>query len=308
MARLRLAFLGTPDFAVPSLDRLLAAGHDIACVYSQPPRPAGRGQQPRPSPVHARALAAGLAVETPTSLKDAAMQARFAALALDAAVVVAYGLLLPPAVLSAPRLGCVNLHASLLPRWRGAAPMQRAIMAGDRQTGASAMLMDAGLDTGATLLQQPLAIAGDTTFGELHDSMAAIGAELLVQALAGLASGALRPQPQPREGVTYAKKLDPAESEIDWRRPAADLDRLIRALSPRPGAWMGHRGERLRVLLATPLAEPCGEPGLVLDDRPTVACGQGALRLLRLQRAGKAPLEAAAFLRGYRLSAGEHLD
>ena len=308
MARLRLAFLGTPDFAVPSLDRLLAAGHDIACVYSQPPRPAGRGQQPRPSPVHARALAAGLAVETPTSLKDAAMQARFAALALDAAVVVAYGLLLPPAVLSAPRLGCVNLHASLLPRWRGAAPMQRAIMAGDRQTGASAMLMDAGLDTGATLLQQPLAIAGDTTFGELHDSMAAIGAELLVQALAGLASGALRPQPQPREGVTYAKKLDPAESAIDWRRPAADLDRLIRALSPRPGAWMGHRGERLRILLAVPLAEPCGEPGLVLDDRPTVACGQGALRLLRLQRAGKAPLEAAAFLRGYRLSAGEHLD
>ncbi|MBM3491206.1 MAG: methionyl-tRNA formyltransferase [Alphaproteobacteria bacterium] len=304
---MRLAFLGTPDFALPMLDRLLEIGHEIVRVYSQPPRPAGRGQQFRPSAVVARAQAAGLTVETPRSFKDDALQARFAALALDAAVVVAYGLLLPGPVLAAPRLGCINLHASLLPRWRGAAPMQRAIMAGDRETGATAMLMDAGLDTGPILLQQPIALGAQATFGWLHDRMAQVGTELVVRALDGLAAGTLRPRPQPTAGACYARKLEPVEYAIDWRRPAVELDRQIRALSPRPGAWFEHRGERLRALLAEPLSAPVGEPGQLMDDRLTVACGAGALRLLRLQRAGKAPLDAAAFLRGYRLGTGERL-
>jgi len=303
---LKLAFLGSPAFALPALEALLAAGHRIVRVYAQPPRPAGRGQKERPAAVHARALELGLPVETPRTLKDPAVQASFAALGLDAAVVVAYGLLLPRPILAAPRLGCINLHGSLLPRWRGAAPMQRAIMAGDAETGVTTMLMDEGLDTGPMLLVERLPLAPTATLGELHDRIAALGARLLVDSLAGLADGTLRPRPQPAEGATYAKKIEKTETRIDWRRPAAELDRLVRGLSPFPGAWFRQGDARVKLLAATPVAAD-GPPGQVLDETPTVACGTGALRLLRLQREGRGPLDAGAFLRGHPLPAGTRL-
>ena len=305
MRRLRLAFLGTPDFAVPSLAALIAAGHELAAVYTRPPRPAGRGGKPRPSPVHAFAEARGLPVRGPADFKDAGTQAAFAALALDAAVVVAYGLLLPPAVLAAPRLGCLNAHASLLPRWRGAAPIQRALLAGDRETGVTIMVLDEGLDTGPILTAEPLAIGKRTTAAELHERLAALSARLLVAALEGLAAGRLAPRPQPQAGVTYAPKLTPADGRLDWRRPAAELERRVRACDPRPGAWFEAAGTRVKALAAelveTSAAAP---PGRVLDDRLTVACGEGALRPTRLQRAGGAELAAAEFLRGFPLPAG----
>ncbi|MEQ9643639.1 MAG: methionyl-tRNA formyltransferase [Alphaproteobacteria bacterium] len=303
---MRLIFMGTPEFAVPTLAALLAAGHEVAAVYSQPPRKAGRGAKLRPSPVHAWAEAQRLDVRTPTSLRKPKAQEDLAALGADAGVVAAYGLILPAAVLDAPRLGCFNVHASLLPRWRGAAPIQRAIMAGDAETGITIMAMDEGLDTGAMLLAERVPIGPATTAGDLHDKLAAIGGPLMVAALAGLADGSLTPTPQPAKGATYAAKIDKAEARLDWTRSASDLDRLVRGLSPFPGAWFEVAGERIKLLLAAP-AEGEGEPGIVLDDAPTVACGDGALRLLRLQRAGKGALDADMFRRGFAWPVGERL-
>jgi methionyl-tRNA formyltransferase len=302
---LRLAFMGTPDFATPTLAELLSQGHEIAAVYSQPPRPRGRGLQAEPSAVARLAARHGLEVRTPASLKGESEQEAFAALGLDAAVVVAYGLLLPRKVLEAPRLGCFNLHGSLLPRWRGAAPLQRAIMAGDAQTGVMVMRMDEGLDTGPILMAERTAI-GRKTFGELHDELARLGADLMVRALAALERGSIVAQPQPAEGVSYAHKIQKEEARIDWNRRASELDCLIRALSPVPGAWCEIRGERLKILLAEPVAAS-GYPGEVLDNQLTVACAEGALRLLRVQRAGRAPLLAQELLRGFVLHPGERL-
>ncbi|HMQ58348.1 MAG TPA: methionyl-tRNA formyltransferase [Rhizobiaceae bacterium] len=307
---LRLVFMGTPDFAVPTLRALAAAGHRIVACYTQPPRPAGRrGLELTPSPVQKAAEELGVEVRTPKSLRDAAEQVRFAALGADAAVVVAYGLLLPQAVLDAPRLGCFNGHASLLPRWRGAAPIQRAIMAGDAETGMMVMKMEAGLDTGPVALTARVPIGPDMTAGELHDVLAEKGAALMVEAMARLEAGALTLTPQAAEGIIYAAKIDKAETRIDWSRPAAEAHNRIRSLSPFPGAWCemsaGGAWERVKVLASTvphdpqpspPPASPV--PGALLDDRLLIACGKGAVRLTRLQRAGAKLLDAAEFLRG----------
>jgi methionyl-tRNA formyltransferase len=303
---LRLAFMGSPTFALPTLKALLDADHEVACIYAQPPRPAGRGRDERACPVHAFAVARGLPVRTPKSLKSADEQAQFAALGCDAAVVAAYGLILPAAVIAAPRLGCFNVHASLLPRWRGAAPIQRAILAGDTETGVSIMRVDEGLDTGPVLLVARVPITATTTGGELHDALAALGARLMVEALAGVAAGTLAPRPQPAIGVTYAAKIGREDERLDWTQPASALERAVRALSPAPGVWFEHAGERIKVLAAqTSMAS--GIPGTVLDGTPTIACGTGALALLRLQRPGRRPLEGAAFLRGYGLPQGARL-
>ncbi len=298
--------MGTPDFAVPALRALIAAGHDIAAAYCQPPRPAGRGNKLTPSPVQQAAVAAGVAVRHPISLKDEGEQAAFAALGVDAAVVVAYGLLLPKAVLAAPRLGCFNLHASLLPRWRGAAPIHRALLAGDSETGIAVMGMEAGLDTGPIWLERRLPIGPRATVAELHDNLAALGAALIVEALPGIAAGTLHPRAQATEGVTYAKKIEKSEGHIDWTRPAAELDRLVRALGHSPGCWFGLGGERIKVLAAAP-ATGSGPPGTLLDRQITVACGDGALRLATVQRAGRAPVAAEAFLNGTQLAPGDRL-
>ncbi|HYC13190.1 MAG TPA: methionyl-tRNA formyltransferase [Stellaceae bacterium] len=303
---LRLAFMGTPDFAVPILGAIRAAGHEIAAVYTQPPRPAGRGHQPQPSPVARAAAAAGIPVHTPAKLDRAEVEG-FRALGLDAAVVAAYGLILPPSVLSAPRLGCINVHASLLPRWRGAAPIQRAILAGDGESGVTIMQMEAGLDTGPMLLKEAVPIGPKTTAQELHDRLAALGARLIVEALDGLTAGTLRGVPQPAEGVTYAKKLQREEGRLDWHKPAVELERAVRALNPAPGVWLEHEGERIKVLAAEIVPAPSGAPGTVLDAALTVACGSGALRLTRLQRPGRAPMEAEALLRGFTIPAGTRL-
>jgi len=301
---LRLAFMGTPDFAVPTLAELFGAGHEIACVYSQPPRPKGRGLAEGKSPVHKFAEAAGIPVRTPVSLKDAGEQSAFAALELDAAVVVAYGLLLPRPILQAPRLGCFNLHASLLPRWRGAAPIQRAIMAGDSETGVMAMRMDEGLDTGAVLMAERGAI-GRKTYGELHDELARLGADLMGRALAALERGSVTATPQAQDGVTYARKIEKSETRIDWTKSARELDCLIRGLSPAPGAWFEAKGERIKVLLAA-TGPGEGEPGEVLFDF-AIACGEGALRPLLVQRAGRGATDWLGFLRGFALKPGEHV-
>lgn len=308
----RLAFMGTPDFAVPVLAALIAAGHEVAAVYSQPPRKAGRGMAEQLSPVHRFAAEHGLAVRTPVSLKSEEERQAFADLGLDVAVVVAYGLILPKPVLAAPRLGCLNLHASLLPRWRGAAPIQRAIMAGDAETGVMVMQMEAGLDTGPVLLAEHVAIAPDATAGSLHDRLSEIGASLMIRALAALERGSLAATPQPDEGVTYAKKIEKEEARIDWSRDATSLDAHIRGLTPFPGAFFevlrdGHP-VRIKVLRETPVVGH-GAPGevLSLDGGITVACGQGALKLTELQRAGKGPTKADDFLRGFPLKRGERL-
>ena len=303
MSRLRLAFMGTPDFAAASLAALIAAGHEIAEVYSQPARPAGRGQRPHPSPVQALAASHGLQVSTPATLKDDAERRRFASLGLDAAVVVAYGLLLPKAFLEAPRLGCLNVHASLLPRWRGASPIQHAILAGDQETGITIMRMDEGLDTGPILLTESLAISSAETGGSLHDRLAELGAGLIVKALDGLAAGTLAPRPQPDEGACYAPKLTREDGRLDWRRPAEELARRVRALNPRPGAWCEAGQERLRVLAAEATAGG-GSPGRLLDDHLAIACGSGALRLTQVQRPGRTAMGAEEFLRGFRLAEG----
>ncbi|NQW09602.1 MAG: methionyl-tRNA formyltransferase [Alphaproteobacteria bacterium] len=306
---MRLAFLGSPDFAVPTLRALIDAGHRIVCVYAQPPRPAGRGQKPRPTPVQAAAAAAGIPVRTPTTLRDPDEQAAFAALDLDAAVVVAYGLILPPAILSAPRLGCLNVHASLLPRWRGAAPIQRAILAGDTETGVTIMQMDTGLDTGPTLLRRSLPITPETTGQSLHDALSELGAELIAPALAGLADGSVTPTPQSDDGVTYAKKLDRDEGRLDFTGPADALIRQIRAFDPWPGAFFEYQGTRIKVLAAQwlDLGPIANRPGTVLDDALTIACGHGALRPIRVQRPGKGPMDTGAFLRGFALPPGTAL-
>lgn len=309
-APLRLAFMGTPAFAVPTLQALRAAGHEIAAVYSQPPRPAGRGQKEQPSAVHQAALAAGLPVRTPKSLRDPEQQAAFAALVLDAAVVVAYGLILPPAILWAPRLGCFNLHASLLPRWRGAAPIQRAIWARDSQTGLAVMAMSEGLDEGPIVLEETVPLAERETAGSLHDRLAQLGGPLVVDGLALVASGRITPRPQEEDGVTYARKIDKEEARIDWTAGAEAIDAQVRALNPSPGAFTEWQGGRLKILMVEPLdgLETDGvPPGTLLDDRLTVACGDGAVRLLELQAAGRAALPAELFLRGARLPAGSRL-
>lgn len=301
---MRIIFMGTPDFSVPVLDALVEAGHQIAAVYCQPPRPAGRGKKDRPTPVHARAAALGLDVRHPVSLKDAEEQAAFAALNADIAVVVAYGLILPQAILDAPQHGCLNIHASLLPRWRGAAPIHRAIMAGDAETGICIMQMEAGLDTGPVLLREATAIGAEETTEQLHDRLSGMGAGLIVEALRRLPE--LAPEVQPAEGVTYAEKIDKVEAQVDWSRPAAEVDRKIRGLSPFPGAWCEIEGQRVK-LLASRQAEGQGTPGEVLDDALTIACGNGAVQLLRLQRAGKSAQDPDVFLRGFPVPKGSRL-
>ena len=296
--------MGTPDFSVPVLDALVDAGHEIAAVYCQPPRPAGRGKKDRPTPVQARAEALGLDVRHPVSLKDGEAQAEFAALNAEVAVVVAYGLILPQAVLDAPTHGCLNIHASLLPRWRGAAPIHRAIMAGDAETGICIMQMEAGLDTGPVLLRRATPIGAEETTGELHDRLSAMGAALIVEALDRFDD--LTPAPQPEDGVTYAAKIDKSEARLDWSWRAAEVDAHIRGLSPFPGAWCEAEGERLK-LLSSRVVQGCGAPGQVLDDALNVACGQGAVQLLRLQRAGRGAQDADTFLRGMPLPKGTRL-
>jgi methionyl-tRNA formyltransferase len=309
---LRIIFMGTPDFSVPTLRALHAAGHEIAAVYTQPPRAAGRrGLELTPSPVHRAADTLGLEVRTPVSLRPEPEQEALRALSADVGVVVAYGLLLPRAALDATRLGCYNGHASALPRWRGAAPLQRAIMAGDRETAMMVMKMEEGLDTGPVALERRVAIGPDMTAGELHDVMMDVGAELMVEAMARLEEGDLPLSPQDDEGVTYARKIDKAETRIDWSQPARAVHDRIRGLSPFPGAWceavIGGRTERVKLLRST-LAEGEGSAGAVLDTGLRVACGEGAVRLTELQRAGGKPLAAADFLRGAKLGIGDILS
>ncbi|MGZ5935410.1 MAG: methionyl-tRNA formyltransferase [Rhizomicrobium sp.] len=299
---LRLAFMGTPEFAVPTLVELIGQGHEIACVYSQPPRPKGRGLATEPSPVHALALMHRIAVRTPASLRDPAQQELFAALGIDAAIVVAYGLLLPKPILDAPRLGCFNLHGSLLPRWRGAAPIQRAIIAGDEETGVMSMRMEEGLDTGPVLMAERTKI-GRKTYGELHDELARLGGDVMARTLAALERGSITERPQPAEGATYAKKILKEETRIDWTKSAREIDCLIRGLSPTPGAWTDVKGERVKILNCEPTTGS-GAPGTLLDDALTIACGSGALRLTRLQRPGKSAMEAGELLRGFPLPRG----
>ncbi|QXT39759.1 methionyl-tRNA formyltransferase [Gymnodinialimonas ceratoperidinii] len=301
---MRIVFMGTPDFSVPVLDALVAAGHEIAAVYSQPPRPAGRGKKDRPSPVQARAEALGLPIRHPVSLKGAEAQAEFAALEADVAVVVAYGLILPQAVLDAPKRECLNIHASLLPRWRGAAPIHRAIMAGDAKTGVCIMQMEAGLDTGPVLLCRETAIGSEETTGALHDRLSAMGAAAIVEALAQLDS--LTPEPQPEAGVTYAAKIDKAEARVDWSAPSPHINKQILGLSPFPGAWTMVAGKRLK-LLQSREAEAQGAPGEVLEGL-TVACGQGAVEITRVQPEGKGAMDVKDWLLGARIAPGTVLE
>ncbi|WP_299413028.1 methionyl-tRNA formyltransferase [uncultured Sulfitobacter sp.] len=301
---MRIVFMGTPDFSVPVLDALVEAGHEIAAVYSQPPRPAGRGKKDRASPVHQRAEILGLDVRTPVSLRTDEALTEFMALNADVAVVVAYGLILPQAILDAPVRGCLNIHASLLPRWRGAAPIHRAIMAGDAQTGVCIMQMEAGLDTGPVLLREAVDIGARETTAQLHDRLSVLGADLIVRALGALDS--LAAQVQPEDGVTYAAKIDKAEAQIDWGRPAVEIDRQIRGLSPFPGAWFEHDGVRIKVL-GSHLVENAGPAGAVLDGALHVACGEGAVALTRLQKAGKGAQDAETFQRGAQIAVGTDL-
>ena len=302
---MRIAFMGTPQYSAPVLSELVAAGHDVAAVYTKAPQPRGRGQKLNPSPVHQLADEFGFSVFTPDNFKAEETLQSFEALDLDVAIVVAYGLILPQRILDAPRHGCLNLHASLLPRWRGAAPIQRAIMAGDDVTGVQVMQMEAGLDTGPVLLSEMVAIAPDDTSGSLHDKLSFVGAQLAPRALAALGRGALVPTPQPEEGVSYAHKISSAEAQIDWARPARDIDCHIRGLSPFPGAWFETQDTRIKVLNAAP-SDGAGMPGEVLqaDSRLIVACGEGAIELTQLQRAGKRAQHAQDFLRGFSLAPG----
>ncbi len=302
---LDLIFMGTPDFAATILAALIDAGHRVRAVYTQPPRPAGRGHRPRPSPVAALAERHGLLVHCPATLRDPEVQEAFAATQADAAVVAAYGLILPVPVLAAPRLGCLNVHASLLPRWRGAAPIQRAILAGDKRTGVTIMRMEAGLDSGPIVLQEAIPITPDATAGELSAQLGALGARLMLAALDGVACGALKPRAQPDEGVVYAAKLRRDEAWLDWRKPAIMNERRVRAFNPWPGTFFDGRGERIRVLAAEADARSAKvAPGTVLDENLSIACGAGVFRPLRLQRAGRTALDTAAFLRGFALPPG----
>ncbi|MBY0422882.1 MAG: methionyl-tRNA formyltransferase [Parvularculaceae bacterium] len=310
---MRLAFMGTPDFAVQALAALVASGFDVAAVYTRAPQPSGRGMALRPSPVAEFAAANGIEVRTPKSLRKPEEQAAFRALDLDAAAVVAYGLILPKPILDAPRLGCFNLHASLLPRWRGAAPIQRALMAGDRETGVDVMRMEEGLDTGPVLLSERTPIRADDTAATLHDRLAEIGAALLPRALRAIERGVAVETPQPEDGVVYAEKISNEEARIDWTRPAAEIDRKIRGLSPFPGAWFeapSERGlQRVKALFSKAVGV-AGPPGRVLatEGALVVACGEGAVAVTRAQRAGKSAQSAEEFLRGFPLRAGDVLS
>ena len=305
---LRLIFMGTPDFAVPTLLAIASQGHDVAAVYTRAPKPAGRrGLELTPSPVEREARKLGLAVHSPASLKGADAQAAFQAHDADAAVVVAYGIILPKPILDAVPLGCFNLHASLLPRWRGAAPINRAIMAGDAETGITVMKMDEGLDTGAMAMTERVPIGADMTAGQLHDALARLGADLMLRALAALEKGALQFAPQPAAGVTYARKIDKAETRIDWGKPWQAVHDHIRGLAPFPGAWCEWPGAgRVKILRSTK-GEGGGAPGTVLDGQLTVACGEGAVRIVELQKAGGKPMKADEFLRGTAVRAGSVL-
>jgi methionyl-tRNA formyltransferase len=305
---LRLVFMGTPDFAVPMLLELAGRGHDIAAVYTRAAKPGGRrGLELQPSPVERAAKKLGLQVLTPASLRNEQGQAEFAALKADAAIVVAYGLILPKPILDAPKLGCFNLHASLLPRWRGAAPINRAIMAGDAETGVTVMKMDEGLDTGAMAMAERVPIPPDMTAGQIHDALARLGADVMARALSALERGSLQLTAQPEAGVTYAAKIDKAETRIDWHRPWKQVHHHIRGLSPFPGAWCELNEERIKVLRSTK-GEGAGAPGTVLDGRLTVACGDGAVRIVELQKAGGRPMKAEDFLRGSPVGKGAQLS
>jgi methionyl-tRNA formyltransferase len=307
---LRITFMGTPEFAVPTLTEIVSSGHDVAAVYTRAPKPAGRGQAERKSPVHLAAEAFGVPVFTPRSLRGGDEQGVFALHGSDVAVVVAYGLILPKPILDAPALGCLNLHGSLLPRWRGAAPIQRAVLAGDKRTGVMVMRMDEGLDTGPVGLVDEMPIGPDMTTGELHDAMMRVGADLMRRALAALERGSLTFTPQSDAGVTYAHKIEKAEARIDWSLSAEAVHNQIRGLSPFPGAWfeaeLGDKPTRVKVLRST-LATGSGAPGTVLDEALTIACGSGAVRLVVVQREGKGPLDADAFLRGTGSLSGQRL-
>lgn len=307
---LRIVFMGTPAFSVPVLDAVIDAGHHVVAVYAQPPRPAGRGMTDTKSPVHLRADGLGIPVITPVNFKDEADRANFQALKADAAVVVAYGLILPEAILSSPRLGCFNVHASKLPRWRGAAPIQRAIMAGDTGTAVNVMKMERGLDTGPVCLGRDITIAPEMTAGILHDNLSLAGAELMAEALVRLEAGSLQCTPQSQDGVTYAAKIDKSETRIDFTRPASQIINHIRGLSPAPGAWLEAlthgKAERIKVLFATEV-EANDPPGTVLDDQLTIACGTNAIRFTHVQRAGKKPVSAEEFQRGFHLAPGTRL-
>ena len=304
---LRLAFMGSPDFAVPTLEAIISAGHDVACVYSQPPRPAGRGKELRQTAVHVAAAKHGIDVRTPLNFKAQDDRDAFAALQLDVAVVVAYGLLLPKAILDAPRLGCFNLHGSILPRWRGAAPIHRAVMAGDTLTGVQVMKMEIGLDTGPVMLTATTPISESDTTGDVHDRLSVLGAGLMVEALAALEAGPIVLEQQSSDGVTVAPKVSATEARIDWTLPGEQVAARIRGMSPFPGAWFELDGQRIKVLHA--LADTgAGEPGTAIDDALKIACGSGAVRLTRLQRAGKGQVTADAFQRGAGIPKGRMLS
>jgi methionyl-tRNA formyltransferase len=300
---MRLIFMGTPDFAVPTLVELAARGHEIAAVYTRAPKPAGRGMDVQRTPVEQEARRLALPVHTPRTLKDENAQVAFRALNVEAAAVVAYGLILPKSVLEAPRLGCFNIHASLLPRWRGAAPINRAIMAGDTESGVTIMKMNEGLDTGAIAMADPMPIGPDMTAGDLHDALSRLGADLMLRALAAAERGSLTLTPQPDEGVTYAEKISKNETRIDWSKPWRQVHDHIRGLSPFPGAWFEVDGVRIKTLRSTK-GEGSGAAGTVLDDKLTIACGVGAVRLSQVQRAGKQPMSADEFLRGAPIKRG----
>jgi len=304
---LRIVFMGTPDFAVPTLLQLAAQGHEIAAVYTRAARPAGRGMDLQITPVEREARRLGIPVFTPKTLRDDAAQAEFRAHNADAAVVVAYGLILPKPVLDTPPLGCFNVHASLLPRWRGAAPINRAVMAGDAESGVTIMQMEEGLDTGPMALVERVPIGPDATAGDLHDALAGIGADAMARALAAAQRGSLTLTPQPDAGVTYAEKISKSETHIDWAKPAAAVHNHMRGLSPWPGAWFEHHGVRVKALRST-FAKGKNAPGTVLDDRLTIACGDNAVRLTQVQRAGRAPMSADEFLRGTRIAPGAVLS
>lgn len=301
---MRIIFMGTPDFAIPTLDALVEAGHQVVAVFSQPPRPAGRGKADRPTPVHARAEALGLRVRTPTSLKGEGELAAFSNLQADVAVVAAYGLILPKAILASPRLGCLNVHGSILPRWRGAAPVQRAILAGDAETGVTIMQMEAGLDTGPMLAKWATPVAGKTA-GALTDEIARAGAALMIEVLGDLA--AYPPEVQPEEGVTYAAKIDKAESRLDFARSAVEVERQVRAFNPMPGGWLSLGGERIKILAAE-IEVMEGAAGTILDDRLLIGCGTGSIRPTLVQRAGKGAMAATEMLRGFAVAPGTVLD
>jgi methionyl-tRNA formyltransferase len=303
---LRLVFMGTPDFSVPVLNSLVTAGYDIVCVYSQPPRATGRGQKLKKTPIHLKAQELGIKVRTPKSLGSEEEVLVLESLNVDCAVVVAYGLLLPESILAMPRFGCLNIHASLLPKWRGAAPIQRAILSGDSETGVTIMRMDKGLDTGAILMAEKTPITNTTTGESLHNELSKIGANLILKALGGLKGALVDQKAQPGHGITYAKKLERLEGHINWKRPAIEIERLIRAFTPWPGSWFEIGNERIKILVAE-IVEGAGEPGTVLDQYLTIACGEGGLRLKVIQRAGKVPMTTSNFLRGFPLPIGSQL-